>query len=115
MTIEEYIQSAPEERRDVLQKIREICLENLPGYDETLRYNMPSYELDGEVEIAFASQNKYISFYLLKEPVMDAYRDNFPRSRIGKGCVRYPNPNKIDFALLEQMVQDSFDSDAPIC
>jgi hypothetical protein len=38
-------------------------------------FGMPSYKRDGEVEIAFASQKKYISLYILREDVLDAHRD----------------------------------------
>ncbi|MCP4360074.1 MAG: DUF1801 domain-containing protein [Chloroflexi bacterium] len=115
MVIEEYIQNAPEKRRSALERLRQICLDKLQGYEESLVYNMPSYTKKGVVEVAFASQKSYISLYILKEPVMDEYRHNFPKSRIGKGCIRYPNPQKIDFDLVEKMIQHAFESDAPIC
>ena len=82
---------------------------------ETMRYHMPSYEKDGTVEIAFASNKRHIAFYLLKEPVLDRYRGHFPKSRIGKGCVRFSSPKQLDLALIERMIQDAFESDAPIC
>ena len=117
MEIELYIDQAPEKRRSALARLREICREKLAGYDESMAYGMPSYKKDAseEVEIAFASQKQYISLYILKQEVLDDYRENFPKSRIGKGCIRYPNPEKIDFDMVEQMIQDSFESDAPIC
>lgn len=115
MSVDDYIQHAPEARRQVLRALRRVLLENLEGYTETMRYNMPSYERDGEVEIAFASNKQHIAFYVLKQPVLDRYRDGFPKSRIGKGCVRFSSPKQLDLALIEKMVRDSVASDAPIC
>jgi uncharacterized protein YdhG (YjbR/CyaY superfamily) len=115
MNVDDYIQNAPETRRPALTALRELLLATLDGYTETMRYNMPSYERNGEVEIAFASNKQHIAFYLLKEPVLDEYRDRFPKSRIGKGCVRFSSPKQIDLSLIERMARDSVASDAPIC
>jgi hypothetical protein len=81
MSVDDYIQNAPEARRPALTALRELLLATLDGYAETMRYNMPSYERGGEVEIAFASNKQHIAFYVLKEPVLDEYRDAFPKSR----------------------------------
>lgn len=115
MSVDEYIRNAPETRRQALTDLRRILLEKLEGYRETMRYGMPSYEKDGEVEIAFASQKQHIAFYLLKQAVLDEYRHEFPKSRIGKGCVRFSSPKQLDLSLIEKMVQDAVESDAPIC
>lgn len=115
MTVDEYIAAAPDARREALTTLRQLCRDEMPGYTETMRYNMPSYEKDGTVEVAFANQKRYISLYVLKEPVFAAYRGLFPKSRVGKGCLRYPNPEKIDFALVTQIIRDAYASDAEIC
>lgn len=80
-----------------------------------MRYDMPSYERDGAVEIAFASNERHIAFYLLEEAVLDKYRDNFPKSRIGKGCVRFSSAKPVDLSVIERMTRDSFESNVPIC
>ena len=86
------------------------------GYEESMAYGMPSYkQKDGEVEVAFASQKNYISLYILKEPVLDKHRPNLAGLNLGKGCIRYPDPDKIDFNFVRRILQDSFDSDAEIC
>ena len=43
-TIDEYLEKLPADRRDALQKVRQIILQNLPeGYSEVLQYGMLSY------------------------------------------------------------------------
>ena len=42
--IEKYINTLPEERKEVMQKLREIVNANLPeGFEETMSYNIPGW------------------------------------------------------------------------
>ena len=46
MTVEEYLQALPEDRRQALIVVREVILANLPtGYVETYNWGMVSYEV----------------------------------------------------------------------
>ena len=115
-TVDDYLKEVPEERRDSLEQLRKMCLEILGGYEESMEYGMPSYKKkDGEVEVAFASQKKYISFYILKEEVLDKYRESLTGLNVGKGCIRYAKPEKIDFNIVRQLLSESHQSDSEIC
>jgi uncharacterized protein YdhG (YjbR/CyaY superfamily) len=78
-----------------------------------MQYGMPSYSKNDVVEIGFNSQINYISFYVLKTDVVDKYRDRL--QDVGKGCIRYRNPDKIDFGIVEKLLEDTVDSSADIC
>jgi len=86
------------------------------GYEESMAYGMPSYKKQGgEVEVAFASQKNYISLYILKEEVLDKYRADLAHVNLGKGCVRYRQPHQINFELVTQLLEESYQSDSEIC
>jgi len=110
-----YLQEVPSARLAALGKLREMCLAELPGYEESMVYGMPSYAKDGTVEVAFASQKNYISLYVLKEDVLNAHRHLLQGLNMGKGCIRYTKPEKIDFAVVEQLLIASYQSDSDIC
>ena len=115
-SVDDYLQEVPEERKAALERLRQACLDVLDGYEESMEYGMPSYKVpNGEVEIAFASQKNYISLYVMKEDVLNNYRDALSGLKIGKGCIRYTKPEKVDFNLVEQLLTESRDSDGPIC
>ena len=38
-----------------------------------------------------------------------------PRRGYGKGCIRYPKAEKIDFKVVEKMLKDTKKSDGPVC
>jgi uncharacterized protein YdhG (YjbR/CyaY superfamily) len=110
-----YIQELPEERRASLSRLRQLCLDTLVGYEEVMEYGMPGYKKNGIGEVGFASQKNYISLYFLKEPVIAAHRAQLAGLSVGKGCIRYSRPEKIDFAVVEQLLIATRDSAAEPC
>ncbi len=114
-TVDAYLQEVPEDRRSSLIRLRELCRGHLDSFEESMRYGMPSYSRDGTVEVAFASQKNNISLYILRTDVLDAYRDQFPKSSIGKGCIRYRNPKKIDLKMVEEMLRKTAETVGPVC
>lgn len=115
-SVDEYLKEVPENRHQALIELRKLCLDNLIGYEENMEYGMPGYKVpDQEIEIAFASQKNYISLYVLKEEVLNKYRDDLSGLNVGKGCIRYSKPEKINFKLVKRLLIESRDSNSPIC
>ena len=112
-TVDEYLKTVPPERLAALSKLRQLCLQTLSGYEESMSYGMPSYSKGGIVEIGFNSQKHYISFYILKKEVLEKYRDQL--KDCGKGCIRYRRPDQIDFEIVEKLLEATASSDAAIC
>jgi uncharacterized protein YdhG (YjbR/CyaY superfamily) len=78
-------------------------------------YGMPGYKKNGVVEVGFASQKNYISLYLLKEAVINEHRAELAGLSIGKGCIRYPKAERIDFAVVEKLLVGMRDSAEEPC
>lgn len=114
-TVDKYLTEVPEDRLSALEEIRRLCREELTGFEENMEYGMPSYSRDGTVEVAFASQKNNIALYILRKDVMDGYRDRFAKSAIGKGCIRYRNPNKIDFGIVQKLLEGTRESSGEVC
>ncbi len=114
-TVGDYLLEIPEKRIRALNKLRQLCLKYLPEYEESMMYKMPSYKRDGQVEVAFASQKQHISIYFLKHEVMLNNKEQLKGLNHGKGCIRFSNPDKIDFQLLTDLLKQTFESDSTIC
>jgi len=114
-TVVEYLKEVPDDRLSALIQLRELCQEHLAEFEESMAYGMPSYSRAGTVEVAFASQKNNIALYILRTDVLDGYRDLFPKSSIGKGCIRYHNPTKIDFEMVKEMLSMTNDSTGDVC
>lgn len=113
--VNQYLKEVPAERLEALQQLRGLCLTTLQGYEESMAYGMPSFTKNGTVEVAFASQKNYISFYILKEEILNQHRSALQGVSLGKGCIRYSKPEKIDFEVVKQLLKDTFTSEAEIC
>lgn len=113
--VDAYLETVPAERRDVLMAIRALCRDHLPGYVESMQYGMPSYSRDGVVEFAFASQKNYISIYGMNQEALEPLRGEFRSAQIGKGCIRYTKPEKVNLDALARLLQATAASNGKIC
>ncbi len=115
--VDEYLAQAPEERRDVLTAVRDLCRSELAGFEEVMAHGMPLYRRPGaaEGEVAFASQQRHISFYLLRRDVWDAFADRLAGHDTGKGCLRFSRPEKVDTELLRDLLRATAATDGPVC
>ena len=55
-TVDEYVAGVDGPWLPVVERLRDLCRERLPGYDEVIAYGMPTYQLDGRTEVGFARQ-----------------------------------------------------------
>jgi uncharacterized protein YdhG (YjbR/CyaY superfamily) len=114
-TVDVYLEEIPRDRLAALTELRRLCREHLIGFDEGMAYGMPCYSRGGTVEVSFASQKQNIALYILRKDVLDAHRDAFPASSLGKGCIRFRNPNTINFAVIEALLRETVTATDEIC
>ena len=112
-----YLQQVPTERQETLAKLRQLCLDTLSSYEESMDYGMPCYKKNGTVEVAFASQKNYISLYILKQDVMNTHKELLllKGASLGKGCIRYSKPEKMDFEVVKKLLVGTVKSANEIC
>ncbi len=127
-TPEEYVEKLPEDRKEVIQKIRTTVNKVLPkGFKETVGYGMigwvvphsiyPSgYHCDPKQPLPFmgvASQKNHIGFYHMgiyaDEQLLNWFTENYPKHcktklDMGKSCIRFKKPENIPFELISQLV-----------
>lgn len=119
-TVEEYLASLPDLRREAIQAVREVILENLPqGYVESMNWGMISYEVPLEtypdtynkkplMVAALASQNNHMAVYLTGIYISEeartefeaAYRATGKRFDVGKSCVRFRKLEDLPLGLI---------------
>ena len=109
-TVDDYVARVDEQWRPVVERLRSTCLAHLDGYQEVMAYGMPAYVVDGDVEVGFARQVRYLSFYIAKKGVLDARRGEFHDLSLGKGCIRFTRPEQVDWSLIEVLLRDTVTS-----
>ena len=98
-----------------LDRLYHFDLLTLKGYVESIQYSMPSYARGGVVEVAFASQKRYISLYIMNQEVLNRHRDRLEGLSVGKGCIRFTRVEQIDFPLVETLLRETRTSGGSIC
>lgn len=102
-TIDDYIQSFPEDIQETLKKIRQTIKEEALNAEEKISYGMPTF-WQGKNIIHFAAFKKHISIF----PTSSRIEDHVPevaQFRTGKGTFQFPIDKPFPFDLLRKVVQ----------
>ncbi|PKL90357.1 MAG: hypothetical protein CVV23_00450 [Ignavibacteriae bacterium HGW-Ignavibacteriae-2] len=126
-TPEEYINSLPVERKQVVIKLRETVLKNLPeGFAEEINYGMlgyvvphsiypEGYHCNPKLPLPFmniASQKNFIAVYhmgiysdkkLLEWFTADYKKISKTKLDMGKSCIRFKKIDQIPFELIGEL------------
>jgi uncharacterized protein YdhG (YjbR/CyaY superfamily) len=109
-----YIAEVSADRRPAIEKLRGLC-RKMKGFEECMEYGMPCYKHDGKAVVAFASQKQYVALYVGKKGVVEEFRPSLAAASIGKGCIRFTKPEKIDFAVIAQLLRRTSESEETAC
>ncbi|WP_395759205.1 DUF1801 domain-containing protein [Streptomyces althioticus] len=112
--VDAYLADVPDYRKVVLTRVRELCRAELEGFAEVMAYGMPTYRRDGVAEIAFASQKRYLSFYLLRGDVRDAFAERLAGQDMGKSCLRFRRPDSVDLDLVRDLLRATAAASGPV-
>ncbi len=102
-TIDEYIESFPENVRDILEKLRDTIRKTAPGAAESISYQMPTFKLDRKRLLYFSAWKNHIGFYSV--PIGDAaFRKELSPYSGEKGSLRFPMDKPIPYDLVKKIV-----------
>ncbi len=124
VTVEDYLNELPEERRAVVAAVRQLILDNLPaGYQEMVSWGMIAYGIpltrypktyNGQPlsYIALASHKSYISLYLMSvygDPqqeawLKDAFAEAGKKLDMGKSCLHFRSLDDLPLDVIAEVV-----------
>lgn len=125
-TVNEYIESLPDDRKQIISDLRKVILKNLPkGFEETMQYGMISYVVphktypagyhanpkDALPFISLASQKNHIALYhmtiyegALHDWFLSAWKKATDKKLdMGKACIRFKKPEEIPLKLIGEL------------
>jgi uncharacterized protein YdhG (YjbR/CyaY superfamily) len=103
-TIDEYIETFPEDIQAILQKMRRTIREAAPGAVEAISYRMPTFKLNGRNLVHFAAFKSHIGFYPIPSGI-EAFKEELSPYKQGKGSVQFPLDKPIPYSLVEMIVR----------
>jgi uncharacterized protein YdhG (YjbR/CyaY superfamily) len=126
-TVQDYIQSLPEDRQSAITKLCSLVKKNLPkGFEECISYGMIGYSVphslypkgyhcDPKIALPFlsiASQKNFIAIYhmgIYADPtLLNWFTQEYPKHSkgkldMGKSCIRFKKADQIPFELMAEL------------
>jgi uncharacterized protein YdhG (YjbR/CyaY superfamily) len=128
ITVDEYINELPEDRKEAMTKLRNLCVKNLKKTEEMMAYGMIGYVVPLSIFpagyhctpgqalpfIMIASMKNAISFHHMgmyaHKPTLDWFVEEYPKHSkakldMGKACIRFKKMEDIPFKLIEELLK----------
>ena len=102
--IDDYIAGFPPNVRKKLEQVRATIQKAVPDAEEAIRYQIPTFRLDGKNLIHFAAFQQHIGLYPAPRGD-DAFKDELSKYEGGKGTVQFPLDQPIPVALIRRIVK----------
>jgi uncharacterized protein YdhG (YjbR/CyaY superfamily) len=104
-TVDEYIDAQRETAHAILQRVRAAILKALPGAEETISYNMPTYTLRGNFIIHFAAWKRHFSIYPASPKLIWSFKKELAAATLIKNTIRFPLDQPVPTALIERIAK----------
>ena len=102
-TIDEYINSFPQDVQQILNELRQTIWEAAPEAQETINYQMPTFTLNGKL-VHFAAFKNPIGFYPTPTGI-EAFKQELSRYKGAKGSVQFPIDEPLPLPLIRRIVE----------
>ncbi len=102
-TIDEYIAGFPPDVQEKLQKVRETVHKAAPGAQETIKYRMPTFLLNGNL-VYFAGFKDHIGFYPIPTGI-EKFKKELSPYKQGRGSVQFPLDKPMPYGLITRIVK----------
>lgn len=101
--VDEYMSALEGDVHTIAQQVRQAIQRATPGIDETVRYKMPCFTIDGEYLVYLGAWKKHIGLYPIPTFDGDLERDVAPY-RAATDTVRFPYNKTIPYDLVQRLV-----------
>ena len=102
-TIDEYISDFPPDVQLLLEKVRVAIRKAAPKAEEAIKYQMPTFVLNGNL-IHFAAWNSHIGLYPGSKPIVE-FKEELAKYELSKGTVRFPLDKPIPYGLIGKITK----------
>lgn len=104
-SVDEYIERAPDDRRDGLEDLRRTVSAAAPEAEEGIAYDMPAYRIDGRFALSFAAFTRHYSVFPASQAVIDALGEEVAPFVKGRGTLRFPADRPLPLDLIARIVR----------
>lgn len=102
--IDEYIAGYPDNVQAIMQKLRVTIKRAAPKAEETIKYGMPTFMLNGNL-VYFAGAKKHIGFYPVPSTGSDKFNQELAPFRAAKSSLQFPFDKPVPYGLISRIVK----------
>ncbi|HET9346700.1 MAG TPA: DUF1801 domain-containing protein [Candidatus Limnocylindrales bacterium] len=104
-TIDEYLATLPDDRREAMKQIREAIRTAAPDATEVITYKMPGFKTHGRFLVSFDAYKRHYSLFPASDPVVRELGDRIEPYLAGQGTIRFPADQPIPTDLITEVVR----------
>ena len=104
-SVDEYIRTHPEDVQAILQRVRSVVRTAVPGAEEVISYQIPSYKLRGGYVVYFAGWKRHYSLYPATAHLVAAFKDELAAYEVSKGTIRFPLSQPVPVKLIGRIAK----------
>jgi uncharacterized protein YdhG (YjbR/CyaY superfamily) len=101
--IDEYIADFPDDVQKAMEKVRSTIKKAAPRADEAIKYQIPTFVLNGNL-IHFAGYNNHIGLYPGSKAI-EEFKDELSGYKISKGTVQFPLDKPMPVGLINKITK----------
>ena len=102
-TVDEYIQTFPDDLQVILQQIRETIQRTIPDAAEKISYGIPTFTLNDKYVVYFSGWKHHISLYPI--PRAEELQGELEQYKEGQGTLKFPLDEPIPYDLIEKVAK----------
>ncbi len=104
-SVPEYIAAQPQPARAVLMRVRGIIRKAIPGAEEVISYQIPTYRVPTGNVLYFAGWKQHYSLYPATARLVQALKEELAPYKMSKGTIRFPLSDPIPAKLIERIAK----------
>jgi uncharacterized protein YdhG (YjbR/CyaY superfamily) len=105
-TVEAYMAALPDERRSVMEHLRQTIKAAAPEATESIAYGMPAVRSHGgQFLVSYAAYKRHYSLFPASGAVVEALGEELTPYLAGKGTIRFPSDKPIPMATVTKIVR----------
>jgi uncharacterized protein YdhG (YjbR/CyaY superfamily) len=104
-SVDAYIAAQPEAAREALARVRDTLRASLPGAEEAISYQIPTYKLQGKPVLYFAGWKRHFSLYPATELVLTTFEQELSMYVVQKGTIRFPLTQTVPVKLIARIAK----------
>jgi uncharacterized protein YdhG (YjbR/CyaY superfamily) len=104
-SVDDYIVSQPEAAQSILRRVRSAIRDAVPGAEEAISYQIPTYKLPSGPVLYFAGWKQHYSLYPAGERLVAAFKDELAPYKVNKGTIRFPLSEPVPVKLIGRIAK----------